>query len=142
MKMTHTIFSVVAVAFMAAPAHALVREIAKCTTANGKYEVSVQDNQGIGPIRKSNMGAVVEDANGTVVASYKVEPFQGIQSASFGRPKIQDSATKGGAFLLEGTSTNFKNYVLHVKLNSNGARRVIADANLNCSVFGGIVLGQ
>jgi hypothetical protein len=118
--------------------HALVIELALCSTATGEYRISVLDNQGIGPVRVSHISASITNSGGVVVATYPAEIFRGIQSVSFGRPKYQDIASSGSAFLLEGPSTNAKNYILHAVVQ--GAQ--IADTNLNCAVFGGAILNH
>lgn len=119
--------------------HALVKELALCTTSDGQYTVSVQDNQGIGPVRTSYITASVYDSNDKVVASYEAEEFRGVHSISFGRPKYQDTATAGKGFLLEGPSTNFKHYSLNVEMNAGGKSGRVSNDDLNCSVFGGVV---
>jgi hypothetical protein len=116
--------------------HALVMTLASCTTADGTYQVSIYDNQGIGFQRKSNISASITIDGNTVVGSYPVELYQGMSSASFGRAHYQDTATQGKFFLLEGPSTNFRHYSLHATLDGNE----IADDNLTCTVFGGKVL--
>jgi hypothetical protein len=140
MKMIFLILATIAIASLTTPCHALVRILALCITADGQYRVYIQDNQGIGPVRTSHRSASVRDTNGRVVASYDVEASHGIQSASFGRLKYQDSASSGAGFTLEGPSTNFKNYILHVKMNSGGKTGTISDSNLNCTVFGKTVI--
>ena len=142
MKMIFSLLQGLSVVAIAIPAHALVRELALCSTADSHYQVSVQDNEGIGFVRTPHLSANVIDSSGKIVASYEAEVFHGIQSISFGRSKYQDSATSGEGFTLEGPSTNFKNYILNVKMNVNGESSVISDADLSCSVFGGTVVGQ
>ncbi len=118
-----------------ATSHALVRELALCSTANGQYQVSIFDNQGIGLGRTSQIYANITDQNGNVVASYKAEVRKGIQSASFGRPTFQDVASAGAAFSLAGPSTNFHNFILHAQLKD----RVLSDSQMKCSIFGNLI---
>ncbi|MGZ3744850.1 MAG: hypothetical protein ACXWRE_04755 [Pseudobdellovibrionaceae bacterium] len=125
---------------ISAKSFALVQELALCSTSDGKYTVSVSDNRGTGPVRTSSILANVTNSEGTLIARYKAEEFKGMRSISFGRQKYQDVVTKGSAFSLEGPSTNFPHYSLKVELNVGETTGEIIDDNLNCNVFGGIVL--
>jgi hypothetical protein len=116
--------------------HALVFQLALCTTADGRHQISVQDNMGTGPNRSSHIGAFITNGRGVQVGSYEVELYKGVHSPSFGRPHYQDVATKGKVFLLEAPSTNFRHFSVHARIK--GA--MLADDNLNCSVFNGNVL--
>jgi hypothetical protein len=118
-----------------ATSHALVRELALCSTMNGQLQVSIFDNQGIGLKRESQINAVITDQNGNTLATYKTEIKNTIRSASFGRPTFQDVETAGAAFSLAGPSTNFHNYILHAQIQG----RVISDSQMKCSVFGNLI---
>ena len=115
----------------ASTSHALVRKLADCVTSDGAYRITIMDNQGIGPIRKSNPGATITHSDGSLVGTYPVEFFRGPQSISFGRPHYIDSATKGKLFVLSGPSTNFRHY--SVRAMSDDA--TISDDDLKCSLF-------
>jgi hypothetical protein len=119
---------------------ALVREIADCTTSQGMYKINIADNQGIGFNRSSNLKATVSSASGTLLASFPVKPGPTIRSASFGRQQYLDTASNGGAFTLSGPSTNFRHYSINAKFNSNGNAMNLSDDNLQCRIFGGVVL--
>ena len=131
------LLSVIALLFSFVPkAHALVRELAKCTTSDGQYNIVVMDNQGIGPVRTSRIGATITRADGSLVATYPVELFKGPHSISFGRPHFLDIPTQGKLFLLSGPSTNFRHY--SVRAQSDDA--LISDDDLSCTVFLGRTL--
>ncbi len=89
------------------PAFALVRMVEACHTSNGEYSISIIDNQGIGPVRKSHYVATVSDSTGNPIASYNVNPPPAVQSASFGRSPYTDVLTQGHQFSLAFPSTNF-----------------------------------
>ena len=112
---------------------ALVLMEAQCTSADGRYEMSVIDNQGTGLDRHSNYSAVIRDIQGSdvVVASYPVAKLR-MGSVSFGRLHYIDTATSGKNFDLAGPSTNFRNF----ELNS----LVVNDDNLHCTIFNGSIL--
>jgi len=136
MKTIISSFAVLAALSVSVPSFALVRELASCVTTDGQYTVTVEDNQGIGPVRKSNVGARVEDADGNTLASWAVEVDTRPHSISFGRPGYIDTQTMGQEFNLRGPSTNFHKYSLSAKWDSGE----ISDAQLNCTVFGGTIL--
>jgi hypothetical protein len=126
-------------AFMASvPSFALVRELASCTTTDGRYGVSVEDNQGTGFTRASHISATIKDANDHVVGAYAAQVDQRIRSASFGRPGYLDTKTNGSEFLLQGPSTNDRDYLLNATLASG---ETIVNAEVTCHVFGGSPIG-
>ncbi len=117
---------------------ALVRELAKCVTGDGRYQISVQDNQGIGRHRVSHLSAQVITSENIVVATYKVKTnADQIRSPSFGRFEYQDIGTRGASFNLGGPSTNFRNYILSVKIQGG---LIVKDQDLACSIFKGVIL--
>ena len=87
-----TMFSLAVLAFttLTASAFGLVREVHSCTTSDGKYTVTVMDNQGIGPVRTSHFFGTIKNSNDDVVGSYElkfVEP--GVGPVSFSTPTIR-----------------------------------------------------
>lgn len=116
-----------------APCLASGQELAHCTSENGVYTVSVQDDQGIGPARFSTVSAVV--TKGTrVLASFEAEEFRHPSAVKAGRLKYQDIKTAGKAFSLLGPSKRFPNYILQVNSEKTG---ILVDDNMKCTVFGG-----
>jgi hypothetical protein len=124
---------------------ALVQEDASCQTSDGKYQVHIFFDEGVGPVRGANgvqpiYDATIEDENGNVVGNYAtVDNGDQIKSVSFGRFEYLDKSSDGKKLDLGGPSTNFRNYFLSAKLD-NG--QTINDNNLNCQVFGGHLLNQ
>jgi hypothetical protein len=113
--------------------HALVRELSSCTTNDGQYHVSIEDNQGLGPIRASHVAAIVRELpSGEVVASYTVKSaFLG--SISFGRTHYRDTRSGGQNFDLAFPSTNAHNTTLSVKLQAGDHRdTVLSDEQMKC----------
>jgi hypothetical protein len=116
--------------------HALVRELANCSSRDGQYAVHITDNQGIGLKRTSHITAAISDANGTVVGPIEARLHLGMKSASFGRTTYEDTETAGQLFTLKGPSTNFRRYDLNAAVNG----QVLALNDLVCTVFNGVVL--
>lgn len=122
--------------FASVPSFALVIEVARCSTADGKYLISVIDNLGIGPVRTPNYHAVVRDANNREIAgTYPVLKRRDL-SISFGRVHYLDKQTSGRHFDLAGPSTNFHNYILKTELQNGFYRGTfIDDKAVHCSMF-------
>lgn len=104
-----TMFSLAVLAFttLTASAFGLVREVHSCTTSDGKYTVTVMDNQGIGPVRTSHFFGTIKNSNDDVVGSYElkfVEP--GVGPVSFRHADYKDKATDGKKFDFAEASTN------------------------------------
>lgn len=114
---------------------ALVREYANCTTSDGKYQIAVQDNEGIGPVRKQHLSASITSASGQSVATLDVAVDKSVKSISFGRDGYLDAATGGSAFKLQGPSTNFRHYSVDAKIVVDGKAEVLKDDDLQCSIF-------
>lgn len=115
--------------------HALVRELASCRTQDGAFSIMVTDNQGIGFPRESHIGAMIRNSSGAPIATYEAKERH-TRSQSFGREQYVDVATEGDLFVLEGPSTNDRNY--NFKAIINGV--AVTGQALNCSVFGGILV--
>ena len=116
-----------------APAFALVALKADCTTSDGKYQVHVYDNQGIGPDRSTHLGASVQDRDGKVMAAFPlIYDNPRIRSISFGTSTFEDTNTLGRNFSLTTGSTNFGPH-LRAKLDRGGK---IDDARVDCHFYG------
>ena len=115
------------------PCFALSILEARCTTADGKFTVSVTDNEGIGPDRTPHLVATVTSSRGETT-SYETKQHRGPQPIA--RVTYEDTETSGKEFLLQGSSTDSKQYSLHMKTKTG---EVVSDNNLTCSVFGGTV---
>jgi hypothetical protein len=141
MKTTLMTLATLTTLLTSVPSYALVRMVDSCETPDGKYQVLVEDNQGIGPVRTSHLSAEVRDAGSdAVLASYPVtEDNPPIHSISFGHIEWKDTATDGKDFRLVGPSTNFRTISVYATLD-NGQQ--IMEKNLKCSVFNGRVEGE
>jgi len=141
MKKSASLFVAAFTLLSSVPSFALVRELDQCTTRDGQFSVSVMDNQGIGPVRTSNVFATVRDSSDEIVASYKVTEKTGPMSISFGRAQMIDTQTGGSLFDLAGPSTNFRTISLLVKLQSGPhAGQVLKEDGLGCTIFNGTLL--
>jgi hypothetical protein len=103
--------------------------LALCTTADKKYTITVDEED-------SKMHASITQG-GRVVASYKAERHRGPTSVSFGRPTFQDINTEGQVFVLQGPSTNMRNYILDARIKVKGYEIRLTDKHLSCSIFVG-----
>jgi hypothetical protein len=119
-----------AIVLNSASSFALVRLVTNCKTSDGLYAVVITDNQGIGPVRTSNFGASINDQDGNTIASYAVQPDDGIRSISFGRQKYLDKETDGHKFSLAFPSTNYRHTSLLAVLPDG---QVLRDENMACS---------
>lgn len=135
--MKNTVIVLLLSLVMSHPAFALVRLLANCTTPD-QYTVQVVDNQGIGPIRTSNIGGVIRDPQGVPVAVYKLEVVRR-GSVSFGRSGYEDAVSHGASFLLLGPSTNFQHHSVTAQTNTGGNSFTLQSDDLYCSVFGGVL---
>ena len=133
--MTSKLVLVSLIAMVASSSQALVREMALCHTSDGKYQVSVQDNQGIGPVRTSHLYTYIQDQTGGTVGSFDTEVDTRPHSISFGRFTYEDKKTQGRLFQLSGPSTNFQNYILEAQIEGGK----ISDHNLDCEIFPGTI---
>jgi hypothetical protein len=127
-------FAILSSLVLSVPSFALVRELVACSTEDGRYTISIQDNQGIGPVRTSNPVAFIQDSQGDneIVASFAVHQ-QLLQSISFGgHPTFVDNNSNGKKFTLAGPSTNFHNTRLRVTLKSG---ETLLEDRLICSIL-------
>jgi hypothetical protein len=114
----------------------MVRLLANCSTPDG-LTIQVFDNRG--PVQTPNLGSIVRDSGGNLLAVYKVA---GVRhgSVSFGRRGYEDVMSNGNSFSLLGPSTNFRHYSLMAKPNMGSDSSEIRSDDLMCTVFGGGVL--
>jgi len=134
MKTISTILVLASISMFSNISHALVREMATCQTADKQYQVTVMDNEGIGPVRTPHYGATIYNAEGEVLASYSVESNAGQpRSISFGQDMYFDEQTKGQEFKLAFGSTNFRHITL-VAVLDNGTK--LSETDLVCQNFG------
>jgi hypothetical protein len=115
------------------PSFALVAEDASCTTASG-LEITIIDNQGIGPVRKSRPVAIVHDSrdNEEVVASFSVM-FKG-DLAHPAPGQWVDSRTAGQKFELAASAARTQ-FAVRVVLTSGPRSGQVVNEAANCSVF-------
>jgi hypothetical protein len=88
------------------PSFGLVRMVESCQTSDGKYQVSIMDNQGTGMVRSSHYGATVQDENGNNLGTYDLKYIPKFGSVSFGHSSYVDQETGGKKFDFALPSTN------------------------------------
>jgi hypothetical protein len=125
--------------FSSKTSFALVTELAQCETKNGRFEITIDDNQGTGRERKSEPMAAISDLQTKkIVAWFPVTTRRGT-AIGFNPLHYIDTETHGEDFDLAGPSTNIKGYALYSKLESG---KSLDDEEVKCSVFGGANLEQ
>lgn len=135
MKQFSLLFALTSFVF-SSQSFALVALKAQCTTVDGQYQVNIVDNQGIGPIRSSNLGVTVLDSDGQVVASYGliyVNPL--MRSVSFGTSVFKDKDTNGQNFSLTTGSTNFGPRLMVKLTDGTHTGSVITDDKIECKFY-------
>ena len=111
-------FCMLAGSIMAATsASALVKLIADCSSADGRYKLVIMDNKGIGMERESHFVATLKNADDVAVGTYNlIKKAPAIGPTSFRHVELLDAATLGQAFSFAFPSTNTP-YALRATLN-------------------------